>query len=352
MKAKLMRLAVLMAVAGALSALPQGGLAETLPIPFTVTITPKAGGIMYFSFLNESTEPITGILVEKDSSSESTKFLKIKDDCLSSGMVETPSYNSTNDVYGAVREVYWGFPYGAPALLINSYLMAAATNTFPNQLATNLFREVTSRSQIKTGFFQTPRNSITDYHVQRLHAYVKIPETGTYRFKMTSDDNGVLTYEKTASSTKDPHPLPTPPLSCNWPHLSWDGLPFFWQYYSSWSWDRFSYCPETNFFNKGEVVYVAAFSVDTGWDDHIRIGWTYKPASDPTVTIDEVIPVQYLSTIGANDWPDLERTLINPTPTVTEPSYSIRIKEIGTLGWGNTYSLTTYFVDSTRKATT
>ena len=352
MKAKLMRLAVLMAVAGALSALPQGGLAETLPIPFTVTITPKAGGIMYFSFLNESTEPITGILVEKDSSTDSTKFLKIKDDCLSSGSVETPTYNSTNDVYGAVREVYLGLPYGSPAVLVNSSLMSAATNTFPNNLATNQFRDVTSRSQIKTGSFQTPRNSINAYCVQRLHAYVKIPETGTYRFKMTTDDNGVLTYEKTDSSTKDPHKLPTPPLSCNWPHLSWDGLPFYGLFYSSWSWDAFAYCANTNFYSKGDVVYVAAYSIDTGGDDHIRIGWSYKPAADSTVTIDEVIPVQYLTTQGANGWPDLERTPINPTPTVTEPSYTIRIKEIATLGWGNTYNLTTYFVDTTKKATT
>lgn len=335
MKAKLMKQVVRMAVAGALCALPLSGLADTTPIPFTVTITPRADGVTYFSFLNESTEPITGILVEKDSSSSGSKrFLKIKDDCLSSGMVETPSYISTNDVYGAVREVYWGLSFWTPGSIINERLLSAAINTFPNQFATEQFREVTSRSLIKTGFFQSPQDSIGGYYAQRLHAYVTIPETGIYRFKMTSDDQGVLTYEKTASATKDPHLLPSPPLVCG----------------SAQGWNNFSYCSESNSFNKGDVVYVAAFSFDTGGNDYVRIGWAYTPSSDPTLTIDEAIPVQYLSTKGANDWPDLERT--PTTPPAAVPSYTIRIKDISTLGWGSTYNLTTYFEDTTKIAST
>jgi hypothetical protein len=341
------------AVVAVLCTLPLAGRSETTPIPFTVTITPKVGGVSAFSFLNESTEPITGILIEKDSSSGSTKFLKLKDDCLSSGIVETPTYNSSNDVYGAVREVYAGVPYGSPASLINSCLEIAATNTYPDEvIATGLFGGVTSRSQIKTGFFQTSRNAINDYHVQRLHAYVKIPATGTYRFKMTTDDNGVLTYEKTSSATAARHALPVPPLTCSWPHLSWIGLPFYWDFYSYWSWDTFAYNSSTNYYSKNDVVYVAAYAIDTGGNDHIRIGWSYKPADDPTVTVDEVIPIECLSTTGANGWPNLNRTPINPTPIVNEPSFTIRIKDIGTLGWGGNYALTSYFEDTTKKATT
>ena len=353
MKAKRIRERVLTAAAGMLSVLPLTGvLAATTPIPFTLTVTPKIGGVTQFSFLNESTEPIIGILVEKDTAAGSVKFLKLKDDCLSSGIVETPSYSSSNDVYGAVREVYRGIPTYASATVINSALLVAATNTFPNGLATNLFGAVTSRSQIKTGSFQTPRNSINDFCVQRLHAYVSIPADGTYRFKMTSDDNGVLTYEKTASATGSPHALPVPRLTCSWPHLSWIGLPIFNTYYTYWSWDHFSYSDSTNYFAKGDVVYVAAYAIDTGGGDHIRIGWSYTPADDPTVVVDEVIPLAYLSTQGANDWPDLVRTPIDPTAIAAEPSHTIRIKEIGTLGWGHEYLFTAYFENTLTKATT
>ena len=335
MKAKLIKQVVRLAVAGALSALPLAGLADTTPIPFTVTITPKSEGITSFSFLNESTEPITGILVEKDSaSSGATKFREIKEDCLSSGIVETPGYISTNNVYGAVREVYWGLSFGAYASTISSCLQAAATDTFPNEFATEQFREVTSRTQIKTGVFETPQDSIGAYYAQRLHAYVTIPETGDYRFKMTSDDQGILTYEKTATETATPHALPAATLIV--PSYS--------------SWNTFVSDTQTHFFNAGDVVYVTAFAFDTGGNDYIRIGWVYTPTSDPTFTIDEEIPVQYLSTKGANDWPNLERT---PTsPPADEPSSTIRIKEISSLGWGSTYNLTTYFVDTTKKAST
>ena len=337
MKVKFMKQVVCIIVAGALSAFSLAGLANTVPIPFTVTITPRTDGNTYFSFLNESTEPITGILVEKDSAtSESTKFQKIKDDCLSSGIVESPSYISTNDIYGAIREVNWGLSSGAPGSTIDSLLLLAAINTFPNESATDEFREVTARSQIKTGIMETPRNTIGSYYAQRLHAYVTIPETGTYRFKLTADDKGVLTYEKTASATKDPHPLPLPSLIC-----------------STWTtWDNFLNSPNTTDFNKGDVVYVNAFAFDTGGNDHIRIGWAYTPTSDPTLTIDEVIPVRYLSTKGANDWPDLVRTPISSSDVVAEPSHTIRIKEISTLGWGGTYNLTTFFEDTTKKAST
>jgi hypothetical protein len=320
-----MKQVVRMAVAGALCALPLAGLSDTTPIPFTVKITPRSDGITYFSFLNESTEPITGILVEKDSATTgSTKFLKIKDDCLSSGMVETPSYTSTNDVYGAIREVY------TPANPSFSSLLVGTTNTFPNQFATNQFGRVTSRMQIKTGFFQTPQNSINEDCVQRLHAYVKIPETGTYLFKMTADDMGVLTYEKTTTGTAAPHPFPASTLGFD----------------SYKAWDAFERDTQTNFYNAGDVVYVSACSVDSGGSlDHIRIGWSYTTLADPTLTIDEVIPVQYLSTKGANNWPDLERTPMDSTPSA-ESSYTIRIKEISTLGWGGIYNLTSYFESS------
>jgi hypothetical protein len=307
-------------------------LADTMPIPFTVTITPKADGVTDFSFLNECTEPITGILIEKDSS-VSTKFLKLKDDCLGSGSVETPGYISTNDFSGAVREVYYANTSFWWWLYPNYYeelLLTAAQTTFPDQVATSVLGPILSRSQIKNGYFQSPQNSIGSYYAQRIHAYVKIPKTGVYRFRFTADDIGVVTYEKVLSTNSAAHPLTN--------HIDSIG--------SCLRWDAFHAMPQEEHLTEGDVVYVAGWGLDMGGNDHIRIGWRYTVGED---TVEEVIPVRHLSSKGVHGWPDLNRTPINPA---LDASYTIRIKEISTLGWGDVYNLTSFFTSTAASAAT
>lgn len=315
--------------------LPLVGLADTTPIPFTVKITPRAGGVTAFSFLNESTEPITGLLIEKDStSSGSTKFAKLMDNCLSSGLVETPLYVGRSDGAGAVREVYSSSAFrsviyfnGTSAL---DYLTSWAENTWvSNQPPATIDHQLISRSRIKTGTFQTPQNTLGDGQIQRLHAYVTIPATGDYRFKMTSDDSAVMTYEKIEATNSAAHVLSTHVVTR-------DG----------WSpWDTFLQFSPSQTFNKGDVVYMAVWAYDYGGPDHIRIGWQYTVG---TTTVDEVIPVRYLSSKGSLGWPDLNSDPVG----VSEESSCVRIKEIATLLWGGTYNLSTIFTDTSKNAAT
>jgi hypothetical protein len=323
-----------MTLAGALAVwAPPAGRADTVPIPFTVTITPKEKGETQFSFLNESTEPVTGILVEKDSvSSGSVKFKDLKENCLSSGTVESPFYSSTNDIAGAVWEKYWGLPTSASFVDILLSLTGSATGTFADVSGDSpFFGALQQRSQMKGSGLLVQNLLDSVYYVQRMHTYVTIPEAGRYYFAFTTDDTGVMTYEKTAVASQASHPLTNHVYTLN-----------------SWSPINTLHDAGSLECEQGDVIYLAVWSIDTGGDDHIRVAWRSDDSGIVGPTY-QTISSQYLSVQGGNGWPTLQTAPIGAQ--FTDASHTIRIRDISTLRWGATYGLTSTFESDKNAAT-
>jgi hypothetical protein len=282
-------------------------LADTTALPFTVTITPKSGGQLDFKVLNESTEPITGILVEKESlTAGSVRFSKLADNCLSSGTAESPAYLSATNGVGVIREVR----------LTES-------------------GEPVKRTRIKNGSFEAPMNSLEAYQWERMHGYLTVPETGYYRFGTAADDKGRLYCQTNASLGK---------MTLN-AFDAWTG-----------GVDKFCAWSQVLYLTQGQVIYLDAWCQDTGGQDYLRVRWQWVSPSyysmvptAPSFFFDfyfsllaqrtELIPMSRFN-LAASGWPAIETA---PIGDGTEASYRIRIRDINTLNWGDEYAFVAFF---------
>ncbi len=139
---------------------------------FSVEIKPTGAASFDFKLQNDSRENVTAITLESDSGVQ--KFEAIYSGSLTkSARVLEPPYGALKE--GLVREV-WNNING-------SYVANLTSNArYPNS--------PDSRSVITGGF--TVPNNFGDNYGQRVHGFFRAPQSGTYTFALTSDDEGIL----------------------------------------------------------------------------------------------------------------------------------------------------------------
>jgi len=157
---------------GILAGAAMPGRVSADDMAFTVKIQPTGVGSFNFQLQNDSREEIIGITVEADPTVQQFESIYAGTVTRTARVLE-PQYGASR--IGLVREVWKGIQGRKVSDLTSS-------PDYPSS--------PTSRN-IMTGSFSSPVN-IANYYGQRIHGYFMAPETGTYTFWLTSDDEGKL----------------------------------------------------------------------------------------------------------------------------------------------------------------
>ncbi len=224
-------------------------------LPFTAKIYPykdaaTGDNSARFTVKNDSSEPITGILVTRNNG----KTFKYASASISglNGQIIAPDFKSSSadaSGIGYVRE-YWMTPL-IGSMIPPSLIMSAVAGVVPN-----------GRSVNRTGYFADIVNA-GDYYSARMHGFLKVPEAGTYRFKLSADDSAYVTLMRKSGGTVATHVLFDE---------VWGENQGAWHESST----RLT-------LQQDEVVYLHAFHVEAGGSDYLRLQWLRERAVPSTL---------------------------------------------------------------------
>ncbi len=236
-----------LAAAVAAAALAGGVLASELP--FKATLKPFRGewnsSRVNVLIENESTEPITGVVVTRNNGGLFTKVVATGGGV--NGTFTSPTYEISsldNSGVGYIRE-YW-------------YNSGYTENTPPSwiygQFKPQGPYEPFERGIIRTGDFAAVPNA-ADRFGERLHGYLKAPETAVYKFRLQVDDCAyVVMYKLNALKT---------------------GVVTNLLFNETWSANQGAWhdSAQTVALEKGEVVYLEAYHIEGGGADNLNLKW-------------------------------------------------------------------------------
>ena len=231
-------------------------------LPFTATLKPFIGEAnssrVNFSIVNESTEPITGIVVTRNNGGIFSKVVATGggvNGSFSSPTYEVSSLDSSG--VGFIRE-YW-----FSDTLWNTTDPIGVYNIFKPQGALT----PVSRSIIRTGDFAAVPNAGTRF-AERMHGFLKAPSTGLYRFRLMVDDCAFVVVHK-LNSTKD-GVVDTVLFRETWAN-----------YKGQWHESL-----QTISLTQGEVVYLEAYHIEGDGSDNLYLQWAPGvPATIPATVV-------------------------------------------------------------------
>lgn len=113
--------------------------------------------------------------------------------------------------------------------------------------------------------FEGPRN-VGDNYLARIHGFVKVPETGVYRFHIAGDDQCTLSLGTDADKfTK--RQIASVPVNSGWR-----------------VWNRFpSQTSEPLNLTQGQILYIEARHKEADGDDYVSVAWTRPGAAEPEI---------------------------------------------------------------------
>lgn len=113
--------------------------------------------------------------------------------------------------------------------------------------------------------FEGPRSDGTDY-LSRIYGFIKVPESGSYRFHIAGDDQAVL-FLGTDADKFSKKRIASVPVNSGWR-----------------VWDRFpSQTSAPVRLEKGGLVYIEALHKEADGDDYVTVAWTRPGAPGPEI---------------------------------------------------------------------
>jgi hypothetical protein len=322
MKAKRMNKGYGLAVAIALLALARGALAGELP--FTATLKPfkdpanASSSRVNFLLENESTEPITGVVITRNNGDKFTKVVSTGGGV--NGTFVSPAYEISSldeSGIGFIRE-YWFNP-SFHAYYPPSYLYNTLKPQGPN--------EPLERGIIRTGNYSALLN-VGSYFAERLHGFLRVPQTGTYYFALQVDDCAYVVLHKlnAAKTATTAHVL----FNETWAN-----------YQGQWHLSTVTVPLE-----KGEVVYLESFHIEGGGSDYLNLLWMPVGGSSfsgiPATSFSTKKPADGTAW-ASSAWPNIiDDIIVN-----VGASNIIRIKNIANLNRGDKISFDAVLEETT-----
>ena len=249
MKSNLINTAHRLATAVVVVALAAGGVLGN-ELPFNVTLRPFTNEAfssrVSFVIQNESTEPITGVVVTRnDNNGLFTKVVATGGGV--NGTFASPTYEISsldNSGVGYIRE-YW-------------FNAGFTEHTDPHSIYHTLKPqgpyEPFGRGIVRTGNFAAVPNC-GDHFAERLHGFLKAPRTAEYKFKLRVDDCAYVVLHKLNAQK-------TAMIDTVLFHETWGANQGQWH-------DS----PQKVFLEQGEVVYLEAYHIEGGGDDNLYLQW-------------------------------------------------------------------------------
>lgn len=236
-------------LAQAAAAMFLAGFAFGRELPFKATLKPFRGELnssrVNVVIENESTEPITGVVVTRNDGGKFTKVVATGGGV--NGTFSSPTYEISsldNSGIGFIRE-YWfngAFTENTPPSILYNTLKPQGSH------------EPLERGIIRTGYFAAVPNA-GDRFGERLHGFLKAPETGVYKFKLRVDDCAYVVLHKL-------NPSKTAMVDVLLFNETWGNHQGAWHDSS-----------QTVTLEKGEVVYLEAFHIEGGGADNLYLQW-------------------------------------------------------------------------------
>jgi len=215
-------------------------------LPFKATLRPYMEGNssrVKFTLENESTEPITSVVVTRNDGDVFTKVIATGGGV--NGTFVSPTYEVSSldkSGVGYIRE------YAFESSLTAYSLPASLYHKFKPQGS----RDPVGRGIIRTGSFAAPQN-VANYFWERLHGFLKVPVTGTYKFKLRVDDCAYVVLHK-----------------LNEAKTATTDFVLFNEVWTGGGWHESSI---TVPLQSGEVVYLEAYHIEAGGSDFLDLQW-------------------------------------------------------------------------------